>query len=85
LIHKAKEILSVDEEIVILAIRELSKEKELFLEDLDPEGNLRAAYFAPFYVAEKGIAQRLMNLRRNLPQTSGPSIRKRRSNGCSRN
>jgi len=32
-IHKAKEILSVDEEIIIQAIRELSKEKELFLEE----------------------------------------------------
>ncbi len=63
LIRKAKEILNVDEEIVILAVRELSKEKEFFLEDLDPEGNLRAAYLAPFYVAETGIAQRLMDLK----------------------
>jgi len=63
LIHKAKEILRVDEEIVILAVRELSKEKELFLEDLDPEGHLRAAYLAPFYVAETGVAQRLINLK----------------------
>ena len=63
LIHKAKEILNVDEEIVIQAVRELTKEKELFLEDLDPEGNLRAAYLAPFYVAETGVAQRLMNLK----------------------
>jgi exodeoxyribonuclease V alpha subunit len=63
LIHKAKEILHVDEEIVILAVRELSKEKELFLEDLDPEGHLRAAYLAPFYVAETGVAQRLINLK----------------------
>ena len=63
LIHKAKEILSVDEEIIILAVRELSKEKELFLEDLDPEGNLRAVYLARFYVAETGVAQRLINLK----------------------
>lgn len=63
LIHKAKEILSVDEEIVIQAVRELTKEKELFLEDLDPEGNLRAAYLAPFHVAETGVAQMLMNLK----------------------
>ncbi|MGZ3615344.1 MAG: helix-hairpin-helix domain-containing protein, partial [Thermodesulfobacteriota bacterium] len=34
LIHKAREILHVDEEIIILAVKELSKEKELFLEDL---------------------------------------------------
>jgi len=63
LIRKAKEILSVDEEIIILAVRELSKEKELFLEDLDPEGNLKAAFLAPFYAAETGIAQRLINLK----------------------
>src|SRR4030043_414854 len=63
LIHKAKEILSVDEEIIIQAVKELSKEKELFLEDLDPDGNLRAAFLAPFYVAETGVAQRLMNLK----------------------
>jgi exodeoxyribonuclease V alpha subunit len=63
LIHKAKEILSVDEEIIIQAVKELSKEKELFLEDLDPDGNLRAAFLAPFYVAETGVAQRLINLK----------------------
>jgi exodeoxyribonuclease V alpha subunit len=63
LIHKAKEILNVDEEIVILAVRELTKEKELFLEDLDPDGHLRAAYLAPFYVAETGVSQRLINLK----------------------
>jgi exodeoxyribonuclease V alpha subunit len=63
LIHKAREILHVDEEIIFQALRELSKEKELFLEDLDPEGNLRAVFLAPFYVAETGVAQRLMNLK----------------------
>ena len=63
LIHKAKEILSVDEEIIILAVRELSKGKELFLEDLDPDGNLKAVYLAPFHVAETGVAQMLMNLK----------------------
>jgi exodeoxyribonuclease V alpha subunit len=63
LIRKAKEILNVDEEIVIQAVRELSKEKEIFLEDLDPDGHLRAAYLAPFYVAETGVAQRLINLK----------------------
>jgi exodeoxyribonuclease V alpha subunit len=63
LIHKAEEILSVDEEIIIQAVKELSKEKEIFLEDLDPDGNLRAAFLAPFYVAETGVAQRLINLK----------------------
>jgi exodeoxyribonuclease V alpha subunit len=63
LVRKAKEILNVDEEIIIQAVMGLTKEKELFLEDLDPEGNLRAVYLAPFYVAETGIAQRLMDLK----------------------
>jgi len=63
LIHKAREILNVDEEIIIQSLRELSKGKELFLEDLDPEKNLRVVYLAPFYVAETGIAQRLINLK----------------------
>ncbi len=63
LVHKAKEILNVDEEVIIQAVRELTKEKELFLEDLDSEGHLRAAFLAPFYVAETGIAQRLINLK----------------------
>jgi exodeoxyribonuclease V alpha subunit len=65
LIHKAREILHVDEEIIAQAVRELSKERELFLEDLDPESNLRAAYLALFYVAEKGVAQKLMNLKQS--------------------
>jgi exodeoxyribonuclease V alpha subunit len=63
LIHKTKEILNVDEEIVILAVKELSREKELFLEGLDPDGNLRAVFLAPFYVAETGVGQRLINLK----------------------
>jgi len=63
LVRKVIAILNVDEEIVILAVKELSKEKELFLEDLDPEGHLRAVFLAPFYVAETGIAQSLINLK----------------------
>ncbi len=63
LIHKAKEILRVDEEIVIQAVRELSKEKEIFLEDLNAEGNLRAVYLPLFYTAETGVAQGLVNLK----------------------
>jgi exodeoxyribonuclease V alpha subunit len=63
LIRKAKEILHVDEEIILQAVKELSKEKEIIIEDLDPDGNLRAVFLAPFYVAETGVAQRLMNLK----------------------
>jgi exodeoxyribonuclease V alpha subunit len=67
LVRKAKEILDVDEEIIIQAISGLSKEREIFLEDLDPEGNHRAVYLAPFYVAETGIAQRLIDLKESPP------------------
>ena len=63
LVRKAKEILDVDEEIIIQATSGLSKEREIFLEDLDPEGNHRAVYLAPFYVAETGIAQSLIDLK----------------------
>jgi exodeoxyribonuclease V alpha subunit len=63
LIRKAKEILNVDEEIIIQAVKELSKEKEIFLEDLESEGHLRAVFLAPFYVAETGVAKRLINLK----------------------
>ena len=63
LIHKAKEILHVDEEIIIQAVRLLSKEKEIFLEDLHVEGNLRATYLPLFYTAETGVAQGLINLK----------------------
>ncbi len=63
LIHKAREILDVDEEIIMLAVRDLSKEKEIFLEDLDSDGNLRAVFLAPYYVAETGMAQKLINLK----------------------
>ncbi len=63
LIRKTKEILNVDEEIILQALMELTKEKELVLEDLVPEKDLRAVYLASFYVAETGIAQRLMDLK----------------------
>jgi exodeoxyribonuclease V alpha subunit len=63
LIHKAREILHVDEEIIFQAVNVLSKEEELFLEDLEPEGNLRAVFLAPLHKAEKGVAQRLLNLK----------------------
>jgi len=63
LIRKAKEILQVDEEIILRAVRELSKEKELFLEDIDAEGDQRAVFSVPLYVAESGVARRLMDLK----------------------
>jgi exodeoxyribonuclease V alpha subunit len=63
LIHKAKEILKVDEGIITKAIMELQMEKEVFLEEINVKENHKGLYLAPFYVAETGIAQRLMALK----------------------
>jgi len=63
LIHKAKEILKVDEEIITKAIMELQTEKEIFIEDINVKENHKAVYLAPLYVAETGIAQRLKRLK----------------------
>ncbi len=63
LIRKAREVLEVDEEIVIQALRELAKEKELVIEDLDGEERKRAVYLSPYHIAETGIARRLLDLR----------------------
>ncbi len=63
LIHKTREILHVDEDIILQAVRELSKEKEIFLEDLGQDKHLKAAYLGLFYTAEKGVAQKLIDLK----------------------
>lgn len=63
LIQKAKEILKVDQEIIIKAIADLSREKEVFVEDIDVGEGHKAVYLAPFFVGETGIAQRLMRLK----------------------
>jgi len=63
LIHKAKEILKVDERIITKAIMELQMEKEVFLEEINVKENHKGLYLAPFYVAETGIAQRLRALK----------------------
>lgn len=63
LIHKAKEILKVDQEIVTKALSELSREKEIFIENINVEGDQKGVYLAPFYVAETGIAQKLKGLK----------------------
>ena len=64
LIRKAKEILKVDQEIITKAITELSREREIFVEDIDDGGDHKAVYLAPFYVAETGIAQSLRKTER---------------------
>jgi exodeoxyribonuclease V alpha subunit len=73
LFSKAREILKVDQEVIASAADELSREKEVFLEDVRQEkgdrdgeageGHDVAVYLAPLYLAEKGIAQGFKRLR----------------------
>jgi len=69
LVHKAKEILKVDREIITKAITELSREKEIFIKEIN--NGQKAVYLAPFYIAETGIAQRLRRLKES-PSTIRP-------------
>ena len=62
LVQKAEEILKVDREIILQAMRDLSREKEIFIETVDRERGLKAVYLAPFYYAETGSADRLKRL-----------------------
>ena len=62
LILKAREILKIDQEIMVEAIKELSRGKEIFLEDIAIPENGRAVYPASLYAAEKGIARELRRL-----------------------
>jgi exodeoxyribonuclease V alpha subunit len=71
LVRKAKEILKVDQEIITQAITELSREKEIFIEDINNGQAHKAVYLALFYVAETGIAQRLKKLKES-PSTIRP-------------
>jgi exodeoxyribonuclease V alpha subunit len=61
LVHKAKEILNVDHEIIAQAVTGLSRERDIFIEDL--HDGQKAVYLARFYVAETGVAQRLRRLK----------------------
>ncbi|MCX8118158.1 MAG: ATP-dependent RecD-like DNA helicase [Desulfobacterota bacterium] len=63
LTRKAREILEVDEEIVIQALRDLTRERQLVLEDLDPEGEAKAVYLQPFHISETGMAKKLLELK----------------------
>jgi exodeoxyribonuclease V alpha subunit len=56
LVHKAEEILKVDQEIITKAIIELSREKEIFIEEINNGEIHKAVYLAPFYVAETGVS-----------------------------
>ncbi|WP_034629873.1 SF1B family DNA helicase RecD2 [Desulfotruncus alcoholivorax] len=67
LVAKASEMLKVDRAVVVQAIAVLFEEKRVVLEDMNDykEGltpNNKAVYLAPFYVAETGVAARLLNL-----------------------
>lgn len=63
LIRKAGEILKVDQELITKAVTELSKDKEIFIEDINEDGNGKAVYLVPFFIAETGIAQMLRGLK----------------------
>jgi exodeoxyribonuclease V alpha subunit len=69
LIHKAREMLKVDPEIVSKALAELSEEREIFIEDLGEDR--KAVYLIPFYLAEKGVAEGLKRLK-DAPSTIRP-------------
>jgi exodeoxyribonuclease V alpha subunit len=73
LINKAKEILKVDQEIIASAIDDLSREKEIVLEDVNGVGGAAVVgvYLAPLVVAERGIAQGLKKLK-ECPSTIRP-------------
>ena len=71
LIRKAREMLKVEEEDIAQALTELFKEKEIFIEDINVEGNPKAVYLAAFYVAETGVSQRLRRLKES-PSTIRP-------------
>jgi len=71
LVHKAQEILKVDQEIITEAITELSREKDIFIEDINDDQIHKGVYLAPFHVAETGIAQRLRMLKES-PSTIRP-------------
>jgi len=60
LIREAQEILKVDPGIIIKAIGELSREKEIIVEDVDETH--QAVYLAPFHVAETGVCNLLKRL-----------------------
>ncbi|OGP92961.1 MAG: recombinase RecD [Deltaproteobacteria bacterium RBG_16_48_10] len=62
LVQKAEGILKVEREIILQAMRDLSEEKEIFLETIDLKRDLKAVYLAPFYYAEAGSADRLKRL-----------------------
>src|SRR5512139_2347789 len=69
LIRKAEEILKVDQDIITKAIGDLSREKEIVIEDADDTH--KAVYLSPFYVAETGVCYLLKRLQ-GSPSTIRP-------------
>jgi len=63
LVRKAGELLRLDPMIILQALREVSKEKEIVMEPNHPESGEMAVFLAPFFVAETGVAQGLRRLR----------------------
>jgi len=71
LVQKAEELLRVDGKIILQALRDLSEEKEIFVEKIDLEKERTAVYLAPFYYGEAGSVERLKRLMED-PSTVRP-------------
>ncbi|MEW6375373.1 MAG: ATP-dependent RecD-like DNA helicase [Thermodesulfobacteriota bacterium] len=63
LVKKSMEVLKVDQEIITKAIMELSRGKEIFLEEINNGQVHKAVYLTPFYLSEMGIAEGLRRLK----------------------
>ncbi|MBW2092958.1 MAG: ATP-dependent RecD-like DNA helicase, partial [Deltaproteobacteria bacterium] len=66
LTQKCREILEVDQEVILKAFSSVSLQERVVIEDLDAtEGhqeNNKAVYLRPFHVSETGIAEKLKTL-----------------------
>jgi exodeoxyribonuclease V alpha subunit len=71
LVQKAQEILKIDPAIIEQGMKALSDEKEIFIERMEVDGDLRAVYLAPLRYAEAGSAERLKRLL-DCPSTVRP-------------
>lgn len=63
LIRKVQDILKVNEEVIHQALKDLTEDKEIIIENLDSEGHHRAVYLTPSYVAETRVAKKLIELK----------------------
>lgn len=64
LIQRAKEILKVDRGVIVSAVDDLEREKDVFIERINEDED-PPVYLAPLFVSERGVAQRLTGLNRS--------------------